>query len=118
MSTGWSEQRKADAALRIHEWAPWKKSTGPKTPEGKAVVSQNGQKGGTRANYRKAMTCLSQITRDQIRLDLFMSIITWTKQRNDAGLDDSDEALEIAICNGALPPASAWKDSKGERSWP
>ena len=31
----------------IKKWKPWEKSTGPKTEEGKRVVSQNAFKGGT-----------------------------------------------------------------------
>ena len=30
----------------IRQWKPWEKSTGPKTPEGKSIVSRNAWKGG------------------------------------------------------------------------
>ena len=34
------------------KWKPWEKSSGPKTPEGKAKVSQNAYKGGMRPELR------------------------------------------------------------------
>lgn len=39
-------------ATAIQRWKPWEKSTGPKTPEGKAVVSRNAFKGGKRPLLR------------------------------------------------------------------
>ncbi|WP_209432906.1 hypothetical protein [Labrys sp. LIt4] len=38
----------------IREWKPWAKSTGPKSPEGKARVSKNGYRGGFREVVRDA----------------------------------------------------------------
>ena len=35
-------------AKLIRKWQPWEKSTGPKTPEGKAKVSRNAYKGAAR----------------------------------------------------------------------
>ena len=37
----------------IRKWKPWGKSTGPKTAEGKARVSHNADKGGTREMLRE-----------------------------------------------------------------
>jgi hypothetical protein len=42
----WTEERKAKMRLQIQEWKPWEKSTGAKTPEGKAVSSKNALKHG------------------------------------------------------------------------
>jgi hypothetical protein len=46
------EHRRLRAEL-IRRWKPWERSTGPKTPEGKAVVSRNAWKGGTRELLRE-----------------------------------------------------------------
>lgn len=43
-SSGWSPERRAKHAIAIRIWAPWTKSTGPKTPAGKARVSRNAVK--------------------------------------------------------------------------
>ena len=55
------EHRRLRAAL-IRKWRPWEKSTGPKTPEGKAKVSRNAYKGGTRALLR-ALAQLLKVAR-------------------------------------------------------
>lgn len=41
--------------------SPWEKSTGPKSPEGKAKVSRNADKGGHRAMLRE----LARLSREQ-----------------------------------------------------
>lgn len=40
-STAWTPERRARQAELIRIYHPWTKSTGPRTPEGKAVSSQN-----------------------------------------------------------------------------
>lgn len=42
----WSPERKARQATAIRNWRPWERSTGPRTPEGKAKASRNAWKGG------------------------------------------------------------------------
>ena len=53
------EHRRLRAEL-IRKWRPWEKSTGPKTPKGKAKSSRNAYKGGTRALLR----ALAKLLRD------------------------------------------------------
>ena len=53
MANGWTPERRARQAELIRAWRPWKQSTGPRTPEGKARVSRNAYKGGTRAILRE-----------------------------------------------------------------
>ena len=55
MSNGWTQERKAKHSVAIHRWKPWSKATGPKTAEGKAIVSRNAFKGGRRPTLRKEM---------------------------------------------------------------
>jgi hypothetical protein len=49
MSKGWTPERKAAQRAAIYRWRPWEKSTGPKTAQGKGVVSHNAWKGGHRS---------------------------------------------------------------------
>lgn len=40
----WTAERRARQAMLIRTWQPWTKSTGPRTPEGKAKSSRNAYK--------------------------------------------------------------------------
>lgn len=51
-SNGWTDARRRRQARQIQRWQPWAKSTGPRTPQGKAKVGRNGHKGGTRQKVR------------------------------------------------------------------
>ncbi|MEK0434486.1 MAG: hypothetical protein RL369_535 [Pseudomonadota bacterium] len=46
-------EHRAKRAELIRRWKPWEKSTGPKTPEGKARSARRGYKGGTRELIRE-----------------------------------------------------------------
>ncbi len=61
MANGWTSERRARQTELIQKWRPWEKSTGPKTPEGKAKVAQNAYKGGTWHVLRE----LARAMRDQ-----------------------------------------------------
>ncbi len=39
-----TEEHRLRQAERIKQWRPWERSTGPKTPEGKRIVSRNARK--------------------------------------------------------------------------
>ena len=58
--SGWTLERRARQSAAIHRWAPWTKSTGPKTLAGKAVSSRNGLTTTRRelARYRRATRAL------------------------------------------------------------
>ena len=45
-------EHRARQSAAIQQWRPWEHSTGPKSEEGKARVSRNAYKGGTRAMLR------------------------------------------------------------------
>lgn len=54
------EHRRLRAEL-IRQWQPWRCSTGPKTPEGKAKSALRGFKGGIRQQLRE----LARVLREQ-----------------------------------------------------
>ena len=43
-SNGWTDERRARQASLIHQWQPWRNSTGPRTAQGKAISSRNAYK--------------------------------------------------------------------------
>ena len=53
MANGWTPERQARQAELIRRWRPWEKSTGPRSPAGKAKAAQNAYKGGTRQLFRE-----------------------------------------------------------------
>ena len=64
MATPWTLERRQRQAELIRSWKPWEQSTGPKTPEGKSLVSRNAWKGGHRAELRE----LSKMVNEHVRL--------------------------------------------------
>jgi hypothetical protein len=63
MANGWTPERRARQAKLIHRWKPWERSTGPRTAESKALVAQNGYKGGE----RPLMRALARVLKAQRR---------------------------------------------------
>lgn len=69
MANGWTSERRARQAEAIRRWKPWTKSTGPKTPNGKARAKMNGYRGGHWRKMRelsKAMNALLRAQRDAL----------------------------------------------------
>ena len=56
----WTAEERAKQSALIQSWKPWNKSTGAKTPEGKAVSSQNAFKGGWRSELREMSALLRE----------------------------------------------------------
>jgi hypothetical protein len=69
MANGWTPERRARQAAQIRTWRPWAKSTGPRTPNGKARASRNGDKGGAwkaeRDKLRELNTAVNDLLRQQ-----------------------------------------------------
>ena len=63
MANGWTPERKARQAASIRTWKPWERSTGPRTPEGRAKVARNAWRGG----YRQQLRELSRMVNAEIR---------------------------------------------------
>ena len=49
MAKGWTLARRRRQAVAIRKFKPWLKSTGPKTPTGKSISSQNALQHGLRS---------------------------------------------------------------------
>ena len=64
-ANGWTPERRKKQSEAIKQWKPWNQSTGPKSLEGKAVVSRNAWKGGHMAQMRQVMKDLKQAMREQ-----------------------------------------------------
>src|SRR5688500_1977799 len=60
MVNGWTAERKARQSVLIRRWRPWERSTGPRTKAGKARVSRNADKGGTRRMLREIRRSLRE----------------------------------------------------------
>lgn len=48
----WTTEQRQRQREAIQQWKPWNQSTGPASPEGKAVAARNAYKGGQRAALR------------------------------------------------------------------
>jgi hypothetical protein len=59
-ANGWTPERRARQAAAIQRWKPWERSTGPKSPHGKATVARNAYKGGWRALLRELRQALRE----------------------------------------------------------
>ena len=49
MANGWTPEQRARQAESIRRWQPWLKSTGPRTPDGRAKRSMNAKTHGRRS---------------------------------------------------------------------
>ena len=63
------EHRARQAAL-IRKWRPWERSTGPKSPAGKAVSAANAFKGGHGAKLRELQRAMNELLREQRGMEL------------------------------------------------
>lgn len=63
--SGWTAEKRQAERDRINQTKPWLKSTGAKTPEGKAICSQNAFKGGLFARVKALRTQVNAILKEQ-----------------------------------------------------
>jgi hypothetical protein len=57
---GWTLERRERQGAAIRQWKPWKRSTGPRTAQGKARVSRNAYSGAIRPLLRELARALRQ----------------------------------------------------------
>jgi len=61
----WTTEQRQRQREAIQRWKPWNQSTGPASPEGKAVAARNAYTGGQRQEMRKAIKELREALRAQ-----------------------------------------------------
>jgi hypothetical protein len=72
MKRQWTPEQRAVHAQKIHHWKPWQKSTGPKTIEGKSIVSRNSFKGSQRIQLREETRQFKAVLKDHAQfVELF-----------------------------------------------
>ena len=64
-ANGWTPERRKRQSEAIRQWKPWQQSTGPKSPEGRAVVARNAWAGGHWLKLRQAVKELNGALREQ-----------------------------------------------------
>ena len=62
---GWTPERSKQQSRAIRRWKPWQQSTGPKSPEGRAVVTRNAWRRGHWMMLRQAVEELNDAMRGQ-----------------------------------------------------
>jgi hypothetical protein len=62
---GWTDERRRRQAALIHRWQPWKHSTGPRTPAGKARASRNAFKNSPRQELRRLARWFAEMKEEE-----------------------------------------------------
>ena len=68
MADGWTPERRARQAALIRTWRSWERSTGPRTPAGKATAANNADKGSASQLLRVLGAELRGVLRQQREL--------------------------------------------------
>lgn len=90
----WTDEQRARQAELIRTWEPWKTSTGPKTPTGKAVSSKNA------VNY-SCRELLREMARSNRELVNYIKGYTTSPPKRDRRATDSlIDAIEAAMTTG------------------
>jgi hypothetical protein len=61
----WTPEQRQRQREAIQRWKPWSKSTGPRSPEGKAAAARNAWTGGHLVKLRQVIKELNQALRAQ-----------------------------------------------------
>ena len=62
---GWTPERRKRQGEAIRQWKPWQQSTGPKSPEGRALVARNAWAGGHWLELRQTIKEMNGALREQ-----------------------------------------------------
>ena len=61
----WTPEERLKQSKAIRSWKPWEKSTGAKSPQGKAVSSKNATKTGYSLEVRKLISQINRVFKQQ-----------------------------------------------------
>ena len=61
----WTPEQRQRQRESIQRWQPWSQSTGPRSPEGKAVAARNAFTGGELALMRELAKDVNEVLRQQ-----------------------------------------------------
>lgn len=61
----WTPEERLKQSKAIRSWRPWERSTGAKSPTGKAISSKNATKSGDSIYVRELIKRMNQILREQ-----------------------------------------------------
>ena len=110
---GWTPERRARHAEKIRQWAPWEKSTGPRTAAGKAVSSRNAVMSENRA---KLAVILAEVEKNFRLYDRIQRELKGNQRRVEAAAvkartrqsSDSSRGSDGAKSAQAEPPADMY----------
>ena len=66
MNKNWTPERRARQAAFLRTLKPWLRSTGPRTPAGKARSARNAYKGGVRTTLRQLSCALNEAVQSHL----------------------------------------------------
>jgi hypothetical protein len=67
MTKGWTDERRTRYSEIIKTIRPWERATGPRTPDGRAKVSQNAKKHGLRGGILRQAENLISLQRKVLK---------------------------------------------------
>lgn len=79
----WTPEARAKQAALITAWQPWRASTGPRTPDGKAKVARNADQGGDAGRAVRLQCAQDELAHALAKVDLMSK----RQRRRHAGSD-------------------------------
>ncbi|QQG37316.1 MAG: hypothetical protein HYS17_06025 [Micavibrio aeruginosavorus] len=122
MPTGWNTARRLAASERIRTHKPWLKSTGPRTPAGKAITRLNALKHGRRsaeaiAEHRATLDYLRQQRRFLAQVRLLLRLRRQAAASENKATKTTNEVIDLHVVTTVTPCRSKWKNAGNPREF-